>query len=268
MSLADAPFRLPATYLRALDAHANEEIPLDWRALGHRKAPRLWPGSIFMFRRSLLARENRTLGKRRLDGDPLFFIGTNTAGIVFALDRRGRVLVLDEITVDDDVVLAPTFAALLASTKRAQPKTLELPPRSKGAIALPKPPFALPATYDEMVRRWGNRTARGLGRAFAEKRPSPWSGHVHVFGPQELAELNAYFDRRLPRRRRGTLFFFGNDAAGLTLAVDLDGDVFTLDQEKVERPFVRFDALARAMGVGEQPTARKRSSSSRARRRS
>lgn len=82
-----------------------------------------------------------------------------------------------------------------------------------------------------------------------------------MFGPQELAELNAYFNRRLPRKRRGTIFFFGNDGAGRTFAVDRDGAVFTHDREEVERPFARFDALAPAMGVGDESTAKKRRTS-------
>jgi hypothetical protein len=104
--------RLPASYLRARRNLGNREIDLDWRKLG-RKEPRMWPGMLWLWTARDARREN---SERRpsLDSklrDRLFLIGTNTAGVVFAIDARGRVVIMDEIEMDYPVTLGGDFSA-------------------------------------------------------------------------------------------------------------------------------------------------------------
>jgi hypothetical protein len=92
---------------------AGRTLDLDWTALGTRRPP-MWPGSIIFDKRREMERRNEEL-RRRPEAPPVYLIGRNGAGLAFAIDRRGRVVVLDEIEMDYPVVLAPSLAKFLTS---------------------------------------------------------------------------------------------------------------------------------------------------------
>jgi hypothetical protein len=82
----------------------------------------MWPGSLYLWRLENLESENQRLKKywSPAQRKSFLFIGTNTCGIVFALDRAGGAHIFDEIEsgggcVDCGVALASSFATLLSS---------------------------------------------------------------------------------------------------------------------------------------------------------
>ena len=120
-----------AAYRRAFEEHGQAEIELDWQKLPQRRwtgrptsdgEPALWPGSLYLWRPQDLEEENRRLSEwtpPEAKGRMLFF-GGNTAGIVYALDGEGRVIVFDEIEAGDQdpglgQVLADSLDELLAA---------------------------------------------------------------------------------------------------------------------------------------------------------
>ena len=114
---------IPPSYVRARRKLAGREIALDWRKLGRRKA-RVWPGVLCLWGAREARRENAERGRfldEKLQGR-LFMIGTNTAGLLFAIDSRGRVVVFDEIEMDYPVLLATDFdrfeRSFVVSTKK------------------------------------------------------------------------------------------------------------------------------------------------------
>lgn len=104
-----AAMTLPPSYLEARARLAKREIPLDWRKLGSRKPP-MWPGMICMFTEQEAERDNARL-QPMFEGAPPFFIGSNAAGILFAIDPHDRVVVVDEIEMEFPEVLAENFDA-------------------------------------------------------------------------------------------------------------------------------------------------------------
>jgi hypothetical protein len=127
---------LPPAYLRARGKLAGREIELDWRKLGARKPP-VWPGMLCMFDAADARRENLELVPRCGERvrDRLFFFGTNTAGLLFAIDQRGRVVVVDEIELDYPTVLARDFDTLAGGfliTEEARAKHREREDAGRG----------------------------------------------------------------------------------------------------------------------------------------
>ena len=117
-----SPFPLPPSYAASFERLANTSLRLDWRKLAKKKPP-MWPGSLYLYASSTAAEENERLtGYRdeRHRGEH-YFIGSNAAGIVFALDRKGRIVIFDEIESgdpDNGICIAPSFDALLASVEK------------------------------------------------------------------------------------------------------------------------------------------------------
>jgi hypothetical protein len=112
-----------AAYRAAFKKFGRAEITLDWRKLGRRRwtgettddgSPALWPGALVLFAPEDLEKENARLrgGVPPNVPERLLFIGSNTAGIVFALDQKGRVIVFDEIEASEQ---EPKYGQLLAS---------------------------------------------------------------------------------------------------------------------------------------------------------
>ena len=110
-------------YLAAFKKFGRAEITLDWRKLGRSRwagemtddgSPALWPGALVLFAPKDLAAENARLrgGVPPDVPERLLFIGSNTAGIVFALDPKGRVIVFDELEASEQ---DPKYGQLLAS---------------------------------------------------------------------------------------------------------------------------------------------------------
>jgi hypothetical protein len=130
---APADFPRPAAYLSAVRRHANQELRLDWRQLA-RRVPPMWPGSLYLWRLRTLESENQRLKKfwPAAQQRSFLFIGTNTCGIVFALDRAGSVHIFDEIEagggcVDCGVALASSFATFLSSAHAGGPRRSDEP---------------------------------------------------------------------------------------------------------------------------------------------
>jgi hypothetical protein len=127
MAPGDAvPVTLPPAYLDVRRRLARREIDLDWRRLGARK-PRVWPGTLYLFDGADARRENLRLSENVADRwrNRLFFLGNNAAGLLFALDDRQRVVIVDEIELDYPTVLARDFeklarAFLLTADDRAE----------------------------------------------------------------------------------------------------------------------------------------------------
>lgn len=120
------PVTLPPAYLGARRRLARREIELDWRRIGARK-PRVWPGTLYLFDAADARRENLRLSRHVGDRwrHRLFFVGNNAAGLLFALDDRQRVVIVDEIEPDYPTLLARNFdtlarAFLLTADDRAQ----------------------------------------------------------------------------------------------------------------------------------------------------
>jgi hypothetical protein len=112
-------FPFPASYVASIGHLANQELRLNWRKLASAKPP-MWPGSLYLFDRSTAAEETRRFAgfRETHQRNDHYFIGNNIAGIVFALDREGRVVIFDEIEASDPdlgIVLASNFEALLGS---------------------------------------------------------------------------------------------------------------------------------------------------------
>jgi hypothetical protein len=110
------PTWLPSGYPRAIAALAGRHVDLDWRKLA-RKRPRIWPGSIWLWTTAAAAKENASFAPmldKRLRGD-VYFIGTNTAGLLYAIDVRGRVVVIDECEMAYPEPLAPNFETFVSA---------------------------------------------------------------------------------------------------------------------------------------------------------
>jgi hypothetical protein len=82
---------------------AGRVLDLDWRKIARREPP-MWPGSLSLYSPAEARRETRRLG---VEG--LFFIGTNLAGVLFALDVRKRVVLVDEVEREPCVIVAKDF---------------------------------------------------------------------------------------------------------------------------------------------------------------
>lgn len=123
---------LPESYKRARQKLARREVSLDWTKLG-RKEPRVWPGMLWLWSAADARREN---AERRalLDEairDRVFLIGTNTAGLLFAIDSRARVVLVDECEMSGPTLLAKDFELFERSfvsrrTPQAPPKAPSL----------------------------------------------------------------------------------------------------------------------------------------------
>jgi hypothetical protein len=125
---------LPPSYLQARRRLASREIDLDWRKLG-RKKPRSWPGMLWLWPPSQARLENAERGPRldeKLSGK-IFLIGTNTAGLLFAIDDHQRVVVIDEIEMDYPTLLARDFEAFERSFVLGDEKRKELAAREQSA---------------------------------------------------------------------------------------------------------------------------------------
>jgi len=111
-----ASVTLPPRYLRARQRVGGRELALDWRQLGRRK-PRVWPGMIWLWRADEARRENAERASMLApeERDRLYLIGTSMGGDLYALDPRGRVVVVDEIEMAYPVVVARDFAAFETS---------------------------------------------------------------------------------------------------------------------------------------------------------
>jgi hypothetical protein len=123
-SKRNAAFPLPARYGAAIERFARRELWLD--ALAPKKKPAWWPGMISLFTPVEAIEETARFAELRDEDerDLHYFIGTNTAGMVYALDRDGRVVVFDEHEASDAscaMGIASSFDALLtaAKTKRS-----------------------------------------------------------------------------------------------------------------------------------------------------
>jgi hypothetical protein len=116
---------LPASYVRARRKLGGQEIDLDWRKLARRVPPQ-WPGMIFLYR----------VGTLR---EGAYVIGTNTAGLLFALDDRDRVVVLDEAELGEATVLARDFdtftRAFVSGSERTAHRAKERARAARGMAA-------------------------------------------------------------------------------------------------------------------------------------
>jgi len=113
-------FPLSAEYVASAKRFANQELRLDWRKLASMEPP-MWPGSLYLWDPARVAEENARLGTFHEQAAHYYFVGNNIAGIVFALDGNGRVVIFDEMEAGDPscgIILAPTFEALLATVVR------------------------------------------------------------------------------------------------------------------------------------------------------
>ena len=120
-----------AAYRRAFEEHGDAEIWLDWQKLRQRRwtgragpdgEPALWPGMLTLFRPEELQEENRRINEWTPPAakDRMLFIGGNAAGMVYGLDREGKVIAFDEIEATDQdprlgQVLADSLDELLAA---------------------------------------------------------------------------------------------------------------------------------------------------------
>ena len=102
---------LPATYLRARRTYAKREITLDWRKLAKTKPP-LWPGMLFMYSPADVKAETARIEALLGEPTPLVFFGTNSAGLLYAFDAKGAVVLCDDCAPDEPVPLAKTFDQL------------------------------------------------------------------------------------------------------------------------------------------------------------
>ncbi len=83
----------------------------------------------------------------RIANEKFFFIGSNTAGILFALDAKGRVVLFDECEMDEPEPLAKSFDAF-----------------TRMFVALPTPAEATARAMRGIAGRWAKLDAILEGR--------------------------------------------------------------------------------------------------------
>jgi hypothetical protein len=118
---------LDPSYLSARRKLANREVGLDWPKLRRRSADGS-PDTIRLYPARLAQSENARLADLAPQlRDRLFVIGTDGASLLFAIDKRGRVVVMDAVELAYPKLVAPDFDAFAAAfvTTRGAKKELE-----------------------------------------------------------------------------------------------------------------------------------------------